>query len=95
MTLRDRIQDWLGISEMLARQTTDRQLIMDQSERLGRVQTQLNTIVPGLGRVIAKLDAKYTESEFSAERKAESDRIGEEALRRLAAEAKAREPYND
>lgn len=95
MTIRDHIREWLGINEALRAQRHERELLLAFSERLGTVQTQLQAIGPGLGRVIAKLDAKFVESEHSDERRAESDRIGEEVLKRLNAEAAARAPYND
>lgn len=61
--------------------------------KLNRIEAQLSTITLGLGRVIAKLDARFAEDESNAspERKAESDRIAAAILR---AEALARAPYN-
>lgn len=94
MNLRDRIRDWLGITEILNCQHTDRQLLMAQSERLGKVQTQISAITPGLGRIIAKLDPNFASPEIDPWRKAESDAIGEMVERRLRAEAAARAPYN-
>lgn len=86
MSLRDRIQDWLGISEILMRQTTDRQLIMDQSQRLGNLDRDIAVPLSNISAIL--LD------EHSAARKAASNRINNEAFKRLNAEAKAREPYN-
>jgi hypothetical protein len=69
--------------------------IRDLQKQTDAIDRKLSVITPGLGRVIAKLDPMFAESELSPERKAESDRIGEEVINRLNAEAKAREPYND
>lgn len=86
MTIRDRIQDWLGISEVLMRQTTDRQLILDLSERLGSIQTDITIPLASITAILS--------DEHSAARKNASDQLGAEAPKRLNAEAKAREPYN-
>lgn len=51
---------------------------------------QLRAIEPALGRIIAKLDPIYGTSDLSAAKRAESDRIGEEAIHRIQAEDKAR-----
>lgn len=55
-----------------------------------RRMDKLNTFEPALGRIIAKLDPIYGTSDFSEAKRAESDRIGEEAIRRIQAEDKAR-----
>lgn len=60
-----------------------------------RILASVSSLTPGIGRIIAKLEPKFSESEFTPERKAESDRLAEETIRRLAGEAAAREPYNN
>ncbi len=87
MNLQQRIRNWLGITEILIQQDSLRM-------KADKAQSVLNAIGLGLGRVIAKLDAKFAESELSPERRAESDRIAEETIKCLYAEAAAREPYN-
>lgn len=63
---------------------------------LNNLQTTMNAVVtPGIARLIAKADATYVTSEFDPKRKAESDKLAEETIRRLQAEAAARAPYND
>ena len=89
------LQSILGIDQILWNLQDIRENRLSDRKLLNKLDSQLSVIAPGLGRVIAKLDAKYTESEFSAARKAESDKLGEEVLRRLEAEAAAREPYNE
>lgn len=64
----------------------------------------LNHYITGLRGAMSRLDTTIAEplanltailcSEFSEARKAASDRLGAEALKRMAAEAKARAPYN-
>ena len=87
MTIKSTIREWLGITELLDDSK-------DQRQRMLRIEGQLHIITPGLSRIIAKLDAKYAESEHSPERKAESDKLADEVIARLEAEAKARAPYN-
>ena len=57
---------------------------------MGKLQHQINILLPGLGRVIAKLDPMYGKSEHDPARKAESDRLGEEIIKRLIADNAAR-----
>lgn len=100
--IKDWIRNWLGITDIVTNQQqlyTEHSILhtkMDNHKnQLRAVSRQLDTIGPGLGRVIAKLDAKYAESEFDPTRRAESDKLAEETIKRLEAEAAARAPYND
>lgn len=93
--IREWLQRLLSIDTIHSHLLDIRENRLSDRKLLNRLSTQMDAIGPGLGRVIAKLDAKYAESEHSPERKAESDAIGEEVIRRLNAEAKARAPYND
>lgn len=90
------IREWLGIDQIYWNLSDMRENDLDRHKQLNRIEEQLRALGPGLGRVIAKLDAKFAQDESNAspERKAESDRIGAEALKRLEAEAAARAPYN-
>jgi hypothetical protein len=92
MNIRTKIHNWLGISDLFL-SLSGHAAHIDRD--LAAIRKQLDVIGPGLGRVIAKLDAKYAESEHSPERKAESDKLAEETIRRLHAEAAARAPYNE
>lgn len=91
MSIQKRVRDWLGISDLFRSISGHAQ---HQDVRLNKIEKQLVVITPGLGRVIAKLDAKYARDEQSAESRAESDRLAEETIRRLEGEAAARAPYN-
>lgn len=62
---------------------------------ISRVLVQVNTLTPGIGRIIAKLEPGFTVDEQDPARKAKSDRLAKETIRRLEAEAAAREPYNN
>lgn len=96
MKLRDQIRNWLGITELLDDSKDQRQRMLRTESKLNNLQTTMNAVVtPGIARLIAKVDAVYGTSEFDPKRKAESDKLGEETLRRLEAEAKARAPYNE
>lgn len=95
MSIQERIRNWLGIADVIHSITELRNHQINMQRTFADIKAQLNIISPGLGRVIAKLDVKYAESEHSAERKAESDALGKEVLKRLHAEAKARAPYNE
>jgi len=83
-------QNWLGISE-IAVGVADIQLfqlgLADQQEK---IREDLGAILPGLGRVIAKLDPMYGRDELDPERIAESDAIGEAVIERLKDEHAAR-----
>lgn len=102
MSIQERIRNWLGITDIV---TNQQQLYMEHSilhtkmgnhqNQLRAVSRQLDAIGPGLGRVIAKLDTTYAQSEFDPARKAESDKLAKETIKRLEAEAEARAPYND
>lgn len=86
------LHNLLGINKLRSDYMVTEHLL---KKELQAINARLDVIMPGLGRVIAKLDPKYAESEFSPERKAESDKLAEETIRRLEAEAAARAPYND
>lgn len=92
MTLQDRVKNWLGIPDLFRSISGHAQR---QQMQLDAIEKRLNIILHGQGRVIAKIDAKYAESEFSPERRAESDKLADEVIVRLEAEAKARAPYNE
>lgn len=57
--------------------------IMDELE-------QLRAIEPALGRIIAKLDPRFSTSETDVDRKADSDALGRIVIAKLLAEDKAR-----
>lgn len=95
MTLQERIQNWLGITSLRLRVDSQSSAIERLNSNIIRANNKLDAVGPGLGRVIAKLDAKYATSEFDPTRRAESDKLAEETIKRLEAEAAARAPYND
>lgn len=92
--IRDRIRSWLGITEIQEDQAMIHRELVAQGREQIKIGRQVSTITPGLGRVIAKLDAQFARDPQSPAMKAESDRISAEAIRRLEAEAAARAPYN-
>lgn len=89
------LREYLGINEVLtALNRLELEDIRDLHNRQINMQRTLGAIGPGLGRVIAKLDPQYGRSEFDPARKAESDKLAEETIKRLEAEAAARAPHN-
>lgn len=92
--LKDLIRRWLGLDQILWNLQDIRENRLSDRKLLNKMDTQLIAILPGLGRVIAKLDANYARSEFDPAKQAESDAIGEEILRRLAAEQAVRDQYD-
>ncbi len=93
MTLRERIREWLGISVLRSEMAYINNKLDGIDTRLYKVDKQVSTITPGLGRIIAKLDTQYARHEMSPAMKAESDRLAEETIRRLEAEAAVRRQY--
>jgi uncharacterized small protein (DUF1192 family) len=83
MTLQERIQTWLGINDLRQRIKSLESTI----ERLNTTHNQYRQVTNrAFGRIIAKVDPIYGKDELSKERIAESDRIGEEVMRRLLSE---------
>lgn len=101
MSLRQRIREWLGIQDLVDNQQMLYTGLDAANAKLtslvnihNKQRISIAAIESGVGRLVAKVDPKYAESEFSLERKAESDRITNENILRLKAEAAARAPYN-
>lgn len=95
MSPRMRIRRWLGITEIQEDQSAIMDRLHNLNNELVRLQQSMKAIGHGLGRIIAKIDANYAKNEFDPAKRAESNKIGEEVLKRLNAEAKARAPYNE
>lgn len=95
MWLRNRIRQWLGITDLQATQNLTYNNIKDQyhvfNNKLDKLSLQIGSITPGLGRIIAKLDPMYGRPEQDSARKAESDRLGDQVIERLKAEHLARQ----
>lgn len=86
-------QDQLAeIEDKLALLDRDIQKLRMQLATLSINMAKANSITEhALGRLIAKADPMYDKPEIDARRKAESDEIGEEAIKRLKAEYEARQ----
>jgi len=78
--MRNWIRRWLGIEELRLN------LFYVRKE----IQKDYRVTQQALGRIVAKLDPDYNKSESDPSRKAESDRLGEEVIKRLEAEDWAR-----
>jgi DNA repair ATPase RecN len=63
------------------------------NSNIRKMGTKFDTILPGLARVVAKLDAQYARDPQSPKMKAESDKLGDEVIARLKAEQAVRDQY--
>lgn len=95
MRIRERIREWLGITDLRAEVSMLDNSLMSLHCKTDETKRQISTITPGLVRIIAKLDAQYARDPQSADMIAESKAIEEQVFKRLAGEAAAREPYNN
>lgn len=60
----------------------------ENNRRLEKIEAQLGTVVPGMGRIVAKLDPNYARHED--DKVGDSEKIGEEVILRLKGEHEAR-----
>jgi len=94
MTIRSRIQAWLGIDSVVSEIVECQDSLESIERKVNQIATaQLGVILPGLGRIIAKIDPAYIGPEDDPKRKAESDRLGEEAIKRMIGEQQARDKH--
>lgn len=83
------IRRFLGIDELITNQhlldarTASMQLRLNT---LSKIEGQIIAANRGMGRLISKLDPMYGRDELDPARKAESDKLGEEIIRKLIAE---------
>lgn len=88
------IRRWLGLDVDQKVMMADHAAIINYLARiegsLFSARSETRAISSALGRIVAKLDPTFVKSEFDQDRKAESDRLGEEAIKRLKAEDWAR-----
>lgn len=83
MSLRTRVREWLGLNEMHNSTILNSRMLHDIQEQLDNMQLALTEPINKLSTVL--LD------EHSTARKAASDMIGAEAIKRAGAEKKARD----
>ncbi len=72
--------------------------LMDWEEhwkRLEPIFTQGKVTNLAVARIIAKIDPDYVRSEFDLKRRAESDAIGDQVIRKLLSEHRASNPTGD
>lgn len=85
----NRIQKWLGI-ELIYEQVNDLQNyitgVRGELTALKALRTEIAVHNKALGRMIAKLDPIFALDEQSPARKADSERIAEEVIRKLRGE---------
>lgn len=85
------VRRWLGLEQDFA---TLARMIADNADKLKVIEKNINRTVvtsQAVGRLVARLDPNYAKTELdNPERKAESDRLGEEVIAKLEAEDRAR-----
>ena len=87
------IQEYLGITPIqgsLRRLHEDSEHQNEQVAKLLQLKNQITVALEAMGKILVKLDPILAKDEFDADRKAESDRLGQETIDRLIAENKAR-----
>ncbi len=84
------IQRWLGIDVILAHLHDIRDNRLEDNRRLNSelatIKSQVGASNSGMGRLIAKLDPHYAKDEQDPTRKAESDKIGDDVIKKLTSE---------
>lgn len=93
MNLQHHIRKWLGIDSIIANQQNIWREQAHLHRKIDNLRTQISTITPGLGRVIAKLDPQVARDEQSPAMRAESDALAEQVIRRFNAEQAVRDQY--
>lgn len=83
------IRKWLGLDATDTILLVMRNQQLDIANDVHTINRNVYIIHQALGRIIAKLDPMYAINEFDPQRKAASDKIGEEVIKRLKAEQDA------
>lgn len=84
------LQRLLGIKLLLLRQQQIHERVAKIDNRLGDIEHNTRVSHDGLGRVLAKLDSLYGIPEDDPRRKAASDALGNDIIRKLKDEDAAR-----
>ena len=94
MAIRDRIQNWLGITAQ-ANYSRDAERYYDGIlRRLDRIEARTLSSESALARIVAKLDPAYLQDPSDPAVRAASDKLGREVIAKLDAEAIIRNQYN-
>jgi len=84
------IQHWLGIDVILTHLHDMRRLRLDDNRnfenKLDTMHSHLAAANRGMGRLIAKLDPMYGQDEMDHKRKAASDELSDQVIKKLIAE---------
>lgn len=92
-TLKQWTQDFLGITELIKQSKILQRDVDGMETSFDAVERKIAPLLSGIGRIIAKHDALYAQSEDpldNPERKAASDALGEAVIKRLRDEDNAR-----
>lgn len=94
MSIKSRMRSWLGITEIQEDQAMLNNHMIEQQtfiiNGLRDIRKQVAITNDALGRFVAKVDPGFLKDPLSKEAREESNRIGEEAIRRIEAEHNAR-----
>lgn len=89
--MKERIRQWLGLDDITSRLSSIQCKLEGHSLLLNSTCDSVRAFGPGLGRILAKLDPMVSKSEFDPQRKEDSDKLGEDIIKRLKAEQEARD----
>lgn len=87
--MRNWLQEYLGINSILTHLLDIRENRLNDRKLLNKLEREIQIRDRMLGRIIAKLDPNYIGDEADPLRKAESDRLSDEVIKRLYAEHEA------
>jgi hypothetical protein len=85
------IRQWLGITEIQEDQGMLNKRLKHIIDNQYIALQHSDAMASGVARLIAKLDPMYAKPEIDPDRKAESDRLGEEVIKKLNAGQQARD----
>lgn len=84
------LRRFLGTDDLANKVSSLYDNIERQTNEVKKMRGQLTPMLEALGKILVRLDPILAQSEFDEKRKAESDKLGREAIDRLIAEDKAR-----
>lgn len=91
MSIKERIQNWLGITNLQRDVSGIANTQYNHTIYLQATLKDIRIIASGVSRIVVKFDPNYARHED--DKYSDSDKIGEEVLKRLKGEQKARNKY--
>ena len=87
------IRDKLNLDLLYLQQSNIRDELVNLRSQVSVLRTSTNTNNLALGRILAKLEPVLAQSELDPARKADSDKLGNDIIKRLQAEQAVRDHY--